>query len=239
LQNENYFIKLIFYNIDITPIDHQREKIMFKSIVFLVLLVGTVKGNNCTLKIKSFTLVDITTEADISPLRNFYKATPTAKIAIRAEPETCTGKPTIKSVLVDLDGTSFKHCENHAPYSIFGNDDGDYNGFSLEVGRHTVSATPFDRNGCRGNKGPTRTKEFLVRGPKSPPVRTPTPPPSPRPCVVGEFGVECCSTDDCGAGNFLCTANKCIANGNPRFTLTWFGNGRFGSLLLAWTIHFL
>ena len=45
-------------------------------------------------------------------------------------------------------------------------------------------------------------------------------------------GVECCVVSDCGLSfiNFFCEANKCIRKGNPRFTLTWFGEGTY----LAW-----
>ena len=38
------------------------------------------------------------------------------------------------------------------------------------------------------------------------------------------FTVECCVDADCGAANLICKENTCINTGNPRFTLSWFGN---------------
>lgn len=47
------------------------------------------------------------------------------------------------------------------------------------------------------------------------------------PCDLTQFGVECCAVSDCGSSSseIVCTSNKCIAKGNPRFTLSWFGDG--------------
>jgi hypothetical protein len=48
------------------------------------------------------------------------------------------------------------------------------------------------------------------------------------PCDLEELGIECCVASDCGdplTTDFTCETNKCIQNGNPRFTLTWYGDG--------------
>jgi hypothetical protein len=124
----------------------------------------------CELAIKSFTIVNDTTKLDISPLQDFTKSSPNETIAIRANPAPCVGTPKVKSVLVNLDGTMFQHCEVYTPYTVFRdpstidkpNDLAKYNGFSLSVGRHSVSATPYDGENCTGVAGPTLTKRFLV-----------------------------------------------------------------------------
>jgi hypothetical protein len=44
-------------------------------------------------------------------------------------------------------------------------------------------------------------------------------------CEVGGH-INCCNLTDCEKGK-TCTSNQCIALGNPRFTLEWFGDGKF------------
>jgi hypothetical protein len=45
-------------------------------------------------------------------------------------------------------------------------------------------------------------------------------------CSLGDGGVECCATSDCANPTVkICESNKCLGKGNPRFTLTWIGDG--------------
>ena len=37
-------------------------------------------------------------------------------------------------------------------------------------------------------------------------------------------GIECCTDQDCQSSSFVCEETKCINKGNPRFTLSWFGD---------------
>jgi hypothetical protein len=51
-----------------------------------------------------------------------------------------------------------------------------------------------------------------------------------RDCDTSLQDVECCDDDDCssrGSGSISCVSNVCINQGDPRFTLTWFGDGKF------------
>lgn len=47
-------------------------------------------------------------------------------------------------------------------------------------------------------------------------------------CDTSDPDIDCCDVGDCGDDPevFSCTSNKCVAKGNPRFTLTWFGDGK-------------
>jgi hypothetical protein len=42
---------------------------------------------------------------------------------------------------------------------------------------------------------------------------------------------QCCENEDCGEG-FSCSNRNCVRNGNPRFTLTWVGEGNFRTTVL-------
>jgi hypothetical protein len=58
-----------------------------------------------------------------------------------------------------------------------------------------------------------------------------------RDCKTSLQDVECCADDDCSSGgssSIACVSNVCINNGDPRFTLTWFGDGK---LLLLFSLH--
>ena len=45
-----------------------------------------------------------------------------------------------------------------------------------------------------------------------------------RNCDILATNAECCADTDCPIG-YVCEESVCIAEGNPRFTLTWFGDG--------------
>ena len=49
-------------------------------------------------------------------------------------------------------------------------------------------------------------------------------------CVKGSL-IECCGNNDCAPG-LLCESSACIANGNPRFTLSWYGDGKLVLIVL-------
>ena len=63
---------------------------------------------------------------------------------------------------------------------------------------------------------PVPTGPLPVPTPQRPVV---LPPPTLRPCLD-----ECCSDGDCHIDGELCVQRTCIADGSPRFTLTWTGN---------------
>jgi hypothetical protein len=47
-------------------------------------------------------------------------------------------------------------------------------------------------------------------------------------CRLGDVGVECCVTSDCANPTIeVCESKICIGKGNPRFTLTWTGDGTY------------
>jgi hypothetical protein len=163
-----YSLPIGVHNVSATP--YSGENCTGMAGPKLTKVFSVKKPNDCMLTINGFTLVNVTTKLDISPLRNFAKATPTEAIAIRADPSPCSGTPKVQSVLVDLDGTDFKFCEVYTPYTIFrnpsksdvANDKAKYIGYSLSTGYHNVSATPYSGENCTGVAGPKRTRAFIV-----------------------------------------------------------------------------
>jgi hypothetical protein len=69
----------------------------------------------------------------------------------------------VKSVRVQFDDRA-SHCEGAEPYAVFGDKKGNYYGESLSIGPHTVSATPFIQERCKGPPGTPMVKDFVVDG---------------------------------------------------------------------------
>jgi hypothetical protein len=47
-------------------------------------------------------------------------------------------------------------------------------------------------------------------------------------CSLDDVTVECCATSDCADPALdVCESRFCIGRGNPRFTLTWTGDGMY------------
>jgi uncharacterized protein YfaP (DUF2135 family) len=60
--------------------------------------------------------------------------------------------------------------------------------------------------------------------PTPPPAGSNNPTPSPPPIVACQTSSdECCDDGDCNTGE-VCRSRTCITDGNPRFTVTWFGS---------------
>jgi hypothetical protein len=86
---------------------------------------------------------------------------------IRVDIRECSPK-VVESVFIDFDGMT--RCENFAPYTAFGdvskqdraNDKANYRGKSISAGRHTIKATPYTSDDCRGTSGRTHTLTFTV-----------------------------------------------------------------------------
>lgn len=52
--------------------------------------------------------------------------------------------------------------ENVAPYSLFGDASGNYNGVDMAEGKHTITATPYSEAKAQGTEGETLTINFTV-----------------------------------------------------------------------------
>ena len=46
-------------------------------------------------------------------------------------------------------------------------------------------------------------------------------------CDASDPDIQCCENSDCGNNTiFSCVSNTCVGRGLPRFSLTWFGDGK-------------
>jgi hypothetical protein len=70
----------------------------------------------------------------------------------------------VQSVRVTFDNPARSSCELAAPYSVFGDTDGDYYDASIPLGPHKVKATAYAQSGCNGPAGPSISNTFDVRG---------------------------------------------------------------------------
>lgn len=69
----------------------------------------------------------------------------------------------IGSVAFELQGPlKYSHVENVAPFTLFGDSDGDYYGKILPEGFYTLTATPYSLPNKKGEKGEARTIQFSV-----------------------------------------------------------------------------
>lgn len=110
----------------------------------------------------NYTLVNALNNTDIGPLVNGQvinvSALPTNKLNIRAN----STLPGTQSVVFSFDGIVNYRTENTAPYSLFGDENGDYNQWTAVNGTHTLSATPYTGKFGTGTSGRGKTITFTV-----------------------------------------------------------------------------
>ncbi len=123
--------------------------------------------------VTSFTLINADTELPIGPLTsgqtiNFAEL-PTRNLNVAAGTVDSIG-----SVRFDFDGQAGFRIENSAPYSLFGDQDGDYKPGSFALGSHTLIATPFSRRNAAGTPGTALSVNFTVTNQSQPTNQPPT-----------------------------------------------------------------
>jgi hypothetical protein len=69
---------------------------------------------------------------------------------------------TANSVRVTFDNPSRSFCEKKAPFSVFGDVNGDYWNATIPIGSHLVTATPYAAQNCVGTPGPPLNQTFVV-----------------------------------------------------------------------------
>jgi hypothetical protein len=84
---------------------------------------------------------------------------PTQNLNVRAE----TLPSLVGSVRFALDGNSNYRTETAAPYALAGDDSGNYRPWTLTVGSHTMTASPYTGSGATGAKGTPLTIGFTVQ----------------------------------------------------------------------------
>ena len=124
-------------------------------------------SGSCPAEVTGYTLVDAKRDTDIMPLRSYSMSDVPELLSIRADIRKCSPR-VVESVLIDFDGKS--RCESFTPYALYGdetkkdraNSKANYNGKAISAGRHTIKATPYTEDDCRGTAGKTHTLKFTV-----------------------------------------------------------------------------
>jgi hypothetical protein len=135
-----------------------------------------------TQSVVSFTLINADTNTPVpgyDPLPNgatLNLATlPTRRLNIRAN----TSPSIVGSVRFGYDSNANYRTENGNPYSLAGDNSGDYAAWTPSLGSHTVTATPYTLSSAGGTRGTAKTQSFAVvdvaTSPSSPSSPAPTP----------------------------------------------------------------
>ncbi len=111
--------------------------------------------------VDSFTLIDANTDQAVATLQDGgtmnLEALASEQLNIRAN---VSG--TVESVRFALDGNANFQTENHAPYALVGDTNGDYKAWTPTEGTHTLTATPYPQDNASGTAGTARTITFEV-----------------------------------------------------------------------------
>ena len=121
----------------------------------------TVEPASAGPRVTAFTLVDAGTNQDITTLTDGLKLVlgdlPTTFLNIYA---TTNPLPT-GSVELNISGpVNTSRTENVAPYALFGDSGGNFNGNTFELGVYTLSAQAFEGSSGSGEAGPVLTISF-------------------------------------------------------------------------------
>ncbi|WPP49569.1 S8 family serine peptidase [Catalinimonas niigatensis] len=111
----------------------------------------------------SFTLINATTDEEIGELNDRIELSQIEGGEFNIRADVIDGTSTTESVLLELSGEKeIKQLENLAPYALFGDDEGDYDGESLPLGSYTLKATPYTEDRAEGSKGYELSISFEV-----------------------------------------------------------------------------
>ena len=113
-----------------------------------------ISNCNCQLRIESLTLVNSASDNDIRLMNDndTVNLAVTPSITIRANP--C--QLPIGSVKFQINGSTFR-TENTAPYSLAGDNSGNYNKWNVAPGLYTLTATPYSGANAGGAAGTGKT----------------------------------------------------------------------------------
>lgn len=137
-----------------------KKSILFLVIILTIGLIGVLPIKAEPVTIKSFTLVNASTNKDIMKLANGtiidFKSIGTKDLNIRADINTG-----VKSVLFNLNNKDVR-VESTPPFTMAGDNNGDYNIWQPQIGNYIIKATPYSEKNATGTKGTALTINFSV-----------------------------------------------------------------------------
>lgn len=126
--------------------------------LFAVALFATVTMAGAESSVSSFTLVNAKTNEEVGELKEG------AEIAIRDWSIVVRASEAPKSVRFQLEGPEqLLRVESSEPFSLGGDNDGNFNAVTIEPGSYKLTATPFSEPGAKGREGRTATISFVVK----------------------------------------------------------------------------
>jgi hypothetical protein len=126
---------------------------------------GTGGGGGGSLAVQSFTLINADTDQPVAghdPIADGatidLSNVGTSNLNLRAN----TSPSTVGSVRFGLDANASYKTESAAPYALAGDTNGNYAAWSLALGAHTVTGTPYELSGAGGTAGTAKTIGFTI-----------------------------------------------------------------------------
>lgn len=109
----------------------------------------------------NFILINPSTDVPIGSLPSTidYSKLSTSTLNIMA-----TFTEVYKSAMVTFDNPRRNLCEKIAPFSVFGDNQGNFAKAVIPVGRHRVEAVPYINENCTGIAGKSLSKNIVVKG---------------------------------------------------------------------------
>lgn len=138
-----------------------------------------------TLGIKGLVLVDAVTNQDIKGLLDCFQNACLGSATLFNVRASTIGN--VGSVRLPCEGPISKtHMENVAPYALFGDSGGNYNGVTFPPGAYTITAQAFSEPLGQGEASEPFSISFLtLTDPPTPPIMAdPTPAPTPAPVTT-------------------------------------------------------
>ena len=125
---------------------------------------STCGGSCVPNEVTDLMLVNATTNSDLNPMSNGDTIDLSVLPSFSVRADVCS-EPDVESVVFKLGGNVIR-TENIAPYTVKGDNNGNYTPWPLSAGTYTLMATPYSGNNAGGNAGVAKTVTFhVVDGP--------------------------------------------------------------------------
>jgi uncharacterized protein YjdB len=123
----------------------------------------TVNPIISNLSISGFILINSANNSEIQPIVNGTQFLSSQVGSLSLNIKVNTNPTTVGSVFISLSGpVNTTRTENGAPYALFGDKNGNYNGRTLPTGNYTLSATAYSEINMSGIAGPPSTVNFQI-----------------------------------------------------------------------------